>query len=101
MLGVAVGIVPDVGDVANIDSEQHKLTRDRLPAEVSLDCRGVMLLYIGISLGADGTAHHDLGLGGATGYDAVYQNPRVAAEVTCLGRGGHHRQPELAVHDQR
>src|SRR5215472_8724339 len=88
MLRVALGIVPDVGDVANIHSEQRKLAWDRLPAEASLHGRGVTLLYVRISLGAYGTAHHDLGLGGRAGDDAVHQDARVAVEVTRLDRGG-------------
>src|SRR5688572_1351684 len=33
--------------------------------------------------------------------DAVDEQSRVAAEVRCLARAEHHRQPEVAVEDER
>jgi len=59
MLGVAPGIMPDVGDVVDIHGEQRELSGNRPPAEVSPGGRCVTPLYLMSGLGADGTAHHE------------------------------------------
>ncbi|HEX3489011.1 MAG TPA: hypothetical protein VHU92_06695 [Streptosporangiaceae bacterium] len=101
MLGTALSVVPDVGDVVNVNGQQHELANHRLPPEAGRSGGGVPPLNLEIELLAHGTAQHDLGVGRAAGDDTVQQNPRIMADIQRLGRGWHHRQPQLTVHDQR
>jgi hypothetical protein len=101
MLGVAARIVPDESDVADVDAEQRELSGHRPPAELSPGGRGVSPVHIRGGFAPGRTAHHDLGLRGGIGDNAVHHDPWIAVQVTSLGRGGHHRQPQLAVHEQR
>ena len=90
VLGVAVDVVPDVRDLGNVHGEQGEFTGDRPPAKVSLSGSGVTPLPVMSSLDVDGTADHDLALRCWIGDDAVQQDPRVAVQISRLGRSGHH-----------
>jgi hypothetical protein len=74
MLGVAPGVMPDVGDIADVHGKQRELTRDGLPAEASRDGRGITPLQVRTGLEAHPAAHHDLGVRCRAGDDAVQQD---------------------------
>ncbi|TCC44825.1 hypothetical protein E0H73_45225 [Kribbella pittospori] len=101
MLSSGVRVVADVSDVFDVNGEQIELADDRLPSELSGDSTGVSLLCVRIRFRHDRSPYLDFGSRLGTCDDAVQQDSVIATQVMGLGRRRHHRQSDLAVHDQR
>jgi hypothetical protein len=95
-------VIPDVGDEVNVDHEQMKLARHRMPTEVSAHGHGITLLSTLVVHLPGRTAQLELTLTTITvADDTVDQDPIVAEEVLSLTRPPQHRQPEPTVHQVR
>src|SRR6185437_14954561 len=101
MLGTALRGVADVGHIVDVHAEQREMPDDRLPAKLGAGLGRIAFLDALVVLDVDGTADLDLSIRCGAVDDAVQQNPRIAAEIQGFGRPGHHRQPQVIVHDER
>jgi hypothetical protein len=101
MLPAGISVVADVRHILDIHREQRELARHRTPADLSGHRGSVAPLHVLITLGAHGPPHLHLRRRLRAGDDAVQHDPPVPGKIGGLGGRAHHRQPQIAVHDQR
>src|ERR1700689_264069 len=101
VLGAGLGVKADVGGVPNVHAKQRELREHGTPAQLGGCCRCVSLLHVPVRLLHDRAAYLELGRGLWPVHEAVQQDPRIALQMVGLHRSPHHREPQLAVHDQR
>ena len=95
-------VVSDERDLRDVDAEEVETARLRPPAQGPCRRLGVAALRLRVGPGPNQTADFQLTFAAvATGDNAVHQHARIAVEIGRLPRAQHHRQPQLAVYDQR
>ncbi len=95
-------VVPDERDIVDVHPEEVEPPGHRVPPEAVSDDDCVGGLDVGIDHGDGETA--DLAFARGTipaRHDAVDQDARVAREVPCLSRVQQHRQPQVALPEER